>query len=599
MELVYLWVEDYKNIHEQGFNFSPKFNCHYDVKTNKLTIDENDDHIENFFGDNINVTAIVGKNGSGKSSVLEYIIQYTTLFLSGRLEAIIYPLESIFLLYYNKSLDTVNILWSANNNITISNRSSSNVRDRLSIFKTDKCLNLLRDKEYEELTNLSFENRINNQTVKDELIENIKAIKKEVFLLFYDYSFNKFAYYDYSKEKSVSLSVPNKNNDLLLNINYEKTLIAKHILNRQYIGQNDYFEPKSVFIEIPSFIYQLGNFNSTNMLNYIRYLIEYTIIHELKDNHTYVIKNYNEIIMTPEAINKFIVDNYDNLHTTYIKSDMKHIPLSYDLENLFNYYDILNKYKDIKLFNKDDTFSRININIQELTESNLELLQHLPSKFFHLKLSSTKLEDYDDLSNGEKSALRLRYYIEDIITRSKKNSYILLLDEPNNDFHPDWQQKLLSYLISIFQNRKEKLHFIITTHSPFLLSDIPKQNIIFLDKDKDGKCIVVDGLKEKKQTFGANIHTLLSDSFFMEDGLMGEFAKGKINKIIRFLNGKNKFIDFPIEQIEKVINTIGEPFLKSKLLDMYNRKFIYEYKIREQKRIDEQIRILQEKREKL
>ena len=59
----------------------------------------------------------------------------------------------------------------------------------------------------------------------------------------------------------------------------------------------------------------------------------------------------------------------------------------------------------------------------------------------------------------------------------------------------------------------------------------------------------------------------------MDDGLMGEFAKNKINKIIRFLNGKNRFIDFPIEYIEKVINSIGEPFLKQKLSKMYFDKF--------------------------
>ena len=73
MELVYLWVEKYKNIENQGFNFSPRFNCHYDEDKNELTIDENDDYIENFFGDNINITAIVGKNGSGKSSLLKAI----------------------------------------------------------------------------------------------------------------------------------------------------------------------------------------------------------------------------------------------------------------------------------------------------------------------------------------------------------------------------------------------------------------------------------------------------------------------------------------------------------------------------------------------
>ncbi len=46
MELVYLWVEDYKNIHKQGFNFSPRFECtfhdEYDEEENsknKFTLD--------------------------------------------------------------------------------------------------------------------------------------------------------------------------------------------------------------------------------------------------------------------------------------------------------------------------------------------------------------------------------------------------------------------------------------------------------------------------------------------------------------------------------------------------------------------------------
>ena len=73
MELVYLWVEDYKNIKKQGFNFSPKFYCEYNDIKKELTINKNDDYIPNFFGENINVTAIVGKNGSGKSSILETI----------------------------------------------------------------------------------------------------------------------------------------------------------------------------------------------------------------------------------------------------------------------------------------------------------------------------------------------------------------------------------------------------------------------------------------------------------------------------------------------------------------------------------------------
>lgn len=35
MELVYLWVEDYKNIKRQGFNFSPKFRCEFKSEYNE------------------------------------------------------------------------------------------------------------------------------------------------------------------------------------------------------------------------------------------------------------------------------------------------------------------------------------------------------------------------------------------------------------------------------------------------------------------------------------------------------------------------------------------------------------------------------------
>jgi len=58
MELVYLWIENYKNIKNEGFNFSPRFECEfkaeYDedekLKDNCELIIRPKEHLKNFFG---------------------------------------------------------------------------------------------------------------------------------------------------------------------------------------------------------------------------------------------------------------------------------------------------------------------------------------------------------------------------------------------------------------------------------------------------------------------------------------------------------------------------------------------------------------------
>ena len=111
MELVYLWVEDYKNIHEQGFNFSPRFHCEYDDIKKELTIDENNDYISDFFGENINVTAIVGKNGSGKSSVLKNILENILKILFRKDANVSSSFEKFIKLFIVKNNEKVYILY--------------------------------------------------------------------------------------------------------------------------------------------------------------------------------------------------------------------------------------------------------------------------------------------------------------------------------------------------------------------------------------------------------------------------------------------------------------------------------------------------------
>lgn len=71
MKLLYLWVENHKEmIKNQYFNISNSYHISFDIKYNRLHISKNKEYIENFYGNNIlDITAIVGKNGVGKTTI--------------------------------------------------------------------------------------------------------------------------------------------------------------------------------------------------------------------------------------------------------------------------------------------------------------------------------------------------------------------------------------------------------------------------------------------------------------------------------------------------------------------------------------------------
>ena len=94
------------------------------------------------------------------------------------------------------------------------------------------------------------------------------------------------------------------------------------------------------------------------------------------------------------------------------------------------------------------------------------------------------------------------------------------------------------------------------------------------DKNEEGFTIISDG---KKETFGGNIHDLLADSFFISDGLMGDFAKEKIREVIDWINNNKEssietkstphFLE-KLDYYKKVISFIDEKIIKIKLSEM-------------------------------
>ena len=601
MELVYLWVEDYKNIHKQGFNFSPRFECTFHDEYVKYTNKNGDekerlennckleikdrDYIENFFSDNINITAIVGKNGSGKSSILEFIVKFINNLLGKNFDFLVMVMESFIFIFYDKENKLFIPIYSITKDIELFNSTSKNI--------IDNKLYTIRSMEYQEemewvLKNLEYpkkqidvKRRINQDILeKSYLLKISDVLRDNLFTLHYDYSFNKFEFYTDFGNRTFVLCVPNKENDILNNSNFDKLIIIRHLVEKDYIDKTSkYFEPKDLVIknryteinmETDIKKAHIDKCSSLSPLEYIKYIVNIEILKMVEDRldkslYTFLIKNENNL-------NSYINENFIKLGKIFqSESGSKTIPHANNMEKALKYHSLLEKVENEDLFIYDVFLPAISVNLNYINSSNIKLLTELPPNCFNIDIKDNEGKEYDNLSNGEKSALRIRFYIEDIISKKKQNNFLVLLDEPVNDMHPNWQKKLLSYLVETFKNRKQNIHFIFTTHSPFMISDLPKQNVIFLDKDKKtGNCIVTE---ELKQTFGANIHTLLSDSFFMEDGLIGEFAKSKINEIIDSFNNKNSVYANDKQKLKKVIESIGEPFLKDKLLKMYDEKY--------------------------
>jgi predicted ATP-binding protein involved in virulence len=64
-----------------------------------------------------------------------------------------------------------------------------------------------------------------------------------------------------------------------------------------------------------------------------------------------------------------------------------------------------------------------------------------------------------------------------------KQDFIVLIDEPDLHLHLDWQRQYIQKLIDVFSTLDPEisLHFIIATHSPFIISDLPTESMIILD----------------------------------------------------------------------------------------------------------------------
>ena len=195
-------------------------------------------------------------------------------------------------------------------------------------------------------------------------------------------------------------------------------------------------------------------------------------------------------------------------------------------------------------------------------------INNLPPAIYEYDIIFEKNGSYigmHTLSSGEKQQLNsigaILYHLYNINSKHRYDSVNLVLEEIELYFHPEFQRQFILRLIQQIHSADltyiKNINITFVTHSPFVLSDIPKSNVLFL---KDGQ----PDYSMQENTFGANIHSLLKNGFFLPNLPMGEFAYQKINDLFRILN-EHQYEDNNEEHIKRLkqkITLIGEPYLR-------------------------------------
>lgn len=659
-----------------GFEIQENGNIHIEEMRLHEDVLYNDYFVGNKSNPTISVSAIVGENGAGKSSVIEFCIRMINNFAAATIgEYEVNPgaqhlhfIDGIRGELYYMINTTPYKLKIENRNVALSSYSQrAKMVDRPIVvyipYNTEDIFNNeLSVNPYEENELYPIEayrsKKIRNRQVQNNLAE----LYKHFFYTFvsnfssYAYNTNDFANECNSdryeelirKSKKKRYTIEQKNwlngifhkndgyqtpivlapfrNEGNIDINTENLLARERLLSL-IIAPNSEFRTINGHLNITGFKLNLKNkkydikylkqnigFSRLQQKGYddfresiIKYwsdcisidLLQYRNRKFYDEAIGYLVCKTLKISKTYRQYNKFYRDHYgisfkinhdvlyDLIKRLYL--DKSHITkkirqiLGYIVYGIYDDITNENSIIDIAKIQTKNVFSQKSSFIYSIDDL-------VPPPIFDVNICLRNNETGDDvqfetLSSGERqqvySISSLLYHLSNINsvwfdTNGQRVVYDhlnVILEEIELYFHPELQR---TYLKRLFDGIKQvdipnikSLNICFVTHSPFVLSDIPARNILALKKDTR------DTEKISLSTFGANIHEMLKNSFFLKNGSIGDYASWVITQIIESLQNvadKKEIINTGIELHDKIM-LIDEPLVRDVLLKEYHKVF--------------------------
>lgn len=621
MELQFLWIEYFRKVRKQAFDFSPELNFTVTQKgpfQYSLGITVNPHFCNPYPRPLLNLTGIAGQNGSGKSTLLNCL-----KLLYGDLSNLIGPLifchfepttRTLHTHYFNgggqmpdplevtldcapEVYERFNVLLPSSYQISHPLLNTNRVKGLGFEFEKLHCAYLSSnfdhtiEEYYNGIINVSTKKKLDKylnsyipQAEKKAVKESKQKEKKIPKIEFGSSHLREF--YKEELQSNIKLityanqrkrgSLPDLPREMVLTFNFNDfTFLMDEpdkpvLLNPAALGR---------IHELARRRFEMANdkrklFKELLYLCIFYYAIRYDLFtDELKSSN---VETVSDMLARLASTQGDIIEE--------VRRELEKVRLSQaNNKDLSRVQDLLGPKLD-KAIDKapfDDKLMSTSsiVDFPFRIDANLwSLLSHVYD--FQFGLDTTFLDYHweHDLSTGEQARLNNYSRLYEIKRQIRGGFLLLLIDEGDLYYHPQWQKNYLNDLVDglefIFSNNNVQV--IITTHSPFILSDIPRQNVIYLKRSKtedgDVRCEVSDN-EHHIQTFGANIHELFTDSFFLSNGLMGEFARSYIDRLIKEVKNELVISSKKFEENYKNrIGLVGDQFIKAKLLEMVARR---------------------------
>lgn len=638
MQLIYLWIKSYKNINELGAvlnsNFQEKEKTVYE--NDKIIVKLKETNSINIFQENLNIKTIVGSNGSGKSNFLSALASVLRNGYTQTTEDYFdfTPPDEYFLLYKDKNVYKYK---SKSNNIEvfIDDKKINPEKDETIVknalfcpflrLRDDTFLTFPQDEHMSDITSKKVDNYFYYDRFRTydtshslrELFDKNKNLNNKLKMLSGSNKYLIFVYIGYELDIAEEFEWLNRQLNIKIPIYYQKS----NINYDEKWNLVDALVKSNIFImQHPKTYNNIDNFLNIVVSNacFMFLLIKLADLFCSQEGNENIIKfkwlkktvdsillyendvpiNLNEINMPRkhEELCKFYKDVQKQFNkcksdksikipkklkedlTNFLKAAIK---LENDLlNNQCELFATLRKRKNRNIYLPNNKFLRL-VKYKSLNKE-LKFLNDLGifKQSFYKKTNNDDVYSFYDLSTGEQRLLR---FFGDILSVINQDIDILMFDEMDLSWHPEWQRKMVYYITDFLENLSldKSINIIFTTHSPFILSDMSIDNVIMLYRDDEDYTRIY---RTVDNTFGANIHDLFNNNFFFNDcdGIctMGEFSKKYIQKIQSQLSNisDNEVSPEKIYEIEQKIKIIGEPIIRETLLaKLYSNQMVQKY----------------------